>query len=66
MSVSLIGADGTNILTAANQLPVFTGNAATPANVGSVRLMCENDDGTATGTAYLKSPEVSQGIEVTG
>lgn len=60
MSVSLIGKDGTNILSASNQIPVFTGDATTPANVGSVRLMCENDDGTQTGTAYLKSPEVSQ------
>lgn len=32
----------------------------TDAYVGSVRLMCENDDGTATGSPYLKSPEVSQ------
>jgi hypothetical protein len=60
MSVSLIGKDGTNILASGNQLPVFTGDSATPANVGSVRLMCENDAGEKTGEAYLKSPEVSQ------
>jgi hypothetical protein len=60
MSVSLIGKDGVGLATVANQVPVFTGDAATPANVGSVRMMCENDDGTVTGSAYLKSPEVSQ------
>jgi len=60
MSVSLIGKDGTNILAVGNQLPVFTGDATTPANVGSVRFMCENDTGEVTGEAYLKSPEVSQ------
>jgi len=31
-----------------------------PAQVGSVRMMCENDDGAVTGDVYLKSPEVSQ------
>jgi hypothetical protein len=31
-----------------------------PDYVGSVRMMCENDDGTVRGTPYLKSPEVSQ------
>ena len=31
----------------------------TPAYVGSVRLMSENDAGTVTGTPYLKSPETS-------
>jgi hypothetical protein len=60
MSVSLIGKDGTNIATTTNGIPVFTGDAATPAGVGSVRIMCENDTGEVTGTAYLKSPEVSQ------
>lgn len=29
------------------------------SQVGSVRLFTENDDGTATGTPYLKSPETS-------
>jgi hypothetical protein len=32
----------------------------TPAQVGSVRMMCENDTGEKTGAVYLKSPEVSQ------
>lgn len=31
----------------------------TDAYVGAVRLMSENDDGTKTGVAYLKSPETS-------
>ena len=31
----------------------------TPAQVGSVRLMSENDSGTVTGTPYLRSPETS-------
>jgi len=31
----------------------------TDALVGSVRMMSENDDGTLTGAAYLKSPETS-------
>jgi hypothetical protein len=31
----------------------------TPARVGSVRMMSENDSGTVTGTPYLKSPETS-------
>jgi hypothetical protein len=34
-------------------------DAATPANVGAVRAFAENDDGTLSGTAYLKSGEVS-------
>lgn len=58
MSVSLIGKDGTNIATTTNGVPVFTGDAAAaPAGVGGVRLFSENDAGTATGTAYLVSPE---------
>mgnify|MGYP003337529955 CR=1 FL=1 len=31
----------------------------TAAQVGSVRLMSENDDGSVTGTVQLKSPETS-------
>ena len=30
------------------------------SQMGGVKLFCENDDGTVRGTAYLKSPEVSQ------
>lgn len=59
MSVSLIGADGTNIATPANGVPVSLGNAATPATVGPVRFFSENDDGSVSGTPYLKSPETS-------
>lgn len=32
----------------------------TPASIGGVRNFSENDDGTHTGSPYLKSPEVSQ------
>lgn len=38
---------------------VKTALTNTPAYVGSVRLMSENDQGTITGTPYLKSPETS-------
>jgi hypothetical protein len=61
MSVSLIGKDGSNIATAANGVPVFTGDAASaPAGVGAVRMFSENDAGTITGTPALRSPETSQ------
>jgi len=60
MSVSLIGQNGTSIATTTNGVPVFTGDAGvSPAGVGAVRLFSENDDGTVTGTPYLKSPETS-------
>lgn len=59
MSISLIGKDGTNLASTSNAVPVFTGDAATPNTVGSVRLFSENDPGTETGTAKLLSPEVS-------
>jgi hypothetical protein len=44
-----------------NQLKaVLETNVATnPGNVGAVRMFSENDDGTATGEAYLLSPETS-------
>lgn len=32
----------------------------TPAYIGGVRIFTENDDGTHTGSPYLKSPETSQ------
>jgi hypothetical protein len=42
------------------QVKVGLGDAATtPASVGGVRIFSENDPGTTTGTAYLKSPETS-------
>ena len=59
MSASLIGKDGTSIATITNGVPVFTGNAASPAGVGAVRMFSENDAGAVTGVGYLKSPETS-------
>lgn len=41
---------GGNVKTALSQDPVYT---------GGVRLFSENDDGTITGTPYLRSPETS-------
>lgn len=52
-----VNVTGTN-LDAGGNLKVSLTN--TDAYVGSVRMMCENDDGTVLGTPYLKSPEVSQ------
>jgi hypothetical protein len=48
---------GSNLDTSGN-LKVALPNTA--AQVGSVRMMCENDPGTITGAPMLKSPEVSQ------
>jgi hypothetical protein len=59
MSVSLIGKDGTNIATITNGVPVFTGDAASPEGVGSLRMFSENDAGTVTGTPALASPETT-------
>lgn len=42
---------------ASNRALVRLPDATTPANVGGVRLFSENDTGSATGTAYLVSPE---------
>jgi hypothetical protein len=39
------------------RLKVNLAQAATPAEVGAVRLFSENDPGAKTGTAYLASPE---------
>lgn len=60
MSISLIGRDGGNIATQDNAVPVFTGDASIPAQVGAVRLFSENDSGEVLGNAYLMSPETSQ------
>lgn len=43
---------------ASNEVKVALSNVV--ANIGGVRNFSENDPGTITGTAYLKSPEVSQ------
>lgn len=59
MSASLIGKNGSSIATISNGVPVFTGDAATPAGVGAVRMFSENDPGAVTGVPYLKSPETS-------
>ena len=59
MSVSLIGKNGSSISTIANGTAVFTGDAlTTPNGVGAVRVMGENDYGSLTGLASLRSPEV--------
>ena len=59
MSVSLIGKDGTNIATITNGVPVFTGDATSPAGVGAIRTFSENDPGNKTGTPFLLSPETT-------
>jgi len=63
MDTAIVGAlSGTGAdVNAARQLKVTaeTSVAANPGNVGAFRLFSENDDGSATGTAYLKSPETS-------
>ena len=59
MSIKVIGKDGSSDATVANGFPVFTGDAATPASVGGVRMFSENDAGALTGSPYLKSPETS-------
>ena len=56
----IFGKDGVNQASPTNGVPVFTGDANTsPNNVGAARLFSENDSGSLTGTAYLKSPETS-------
>lgn len=42
---------------ASNRVLVRLPDAATPANVGGIRIFSENDTGTKTGTANLVSPE---------
>lgn len=59
MSISLIGADGTNVASPANGVPISLGQANEPAQVGAVRMFSENDSGQATGNASLLSPETS-------
>jgi hypothetical protein len=41
-----------------NEMKVALSNVT--ANIGGARMFSENDAGTKTGTAYLKSPETSQ------
>lgn len=44
-------------VTSTNELKVVLPTGSTPASVGAVRMFSENDDGTATGSVYLASPE---------
>lgn len=48
---------GAEVETAGNRLRVALATNSAPAQVGAVRMMSENDDGTASGTPYLISPE---------
>ena len=67
MSVSLIGADGTNIATVSNGVPAslpsvttrLGGITAAPNSVGAIAMYAENDAGTITGAKNLASPIVS-------
>lgn len=52
-------AAGTAAVTADHDLQVALPDATTPARVGAVRMFSENDPGTLTGEATLKSPETS-------
>lgn len=45
-------------------LQVALPDATTPTRVGAVRLMTENDDGTISGTPYLKGPETSPDFRI--
>lgn len=44
-------------VSATNELKVTLPTGSVPASVGAVRMFSENDDGTATGSVYLASPE---------
>jgi len=63
MSIKLVGNTSGNIaeVNASNQIKVVpeTNVSSNPGNVGAVRMFAENDPGSQTGSAYLKSPEVS-------
>lgn len=45
---------------ASNRLLVKLPDSTTPANVGAVRFLSENDTGSKTGTAYLAAPETAK------
>lgn len=58
----IVGYSGTVAdVNASHQLKVVpeVNASANPGNVGSVKAFNENDDGSITGTPYLKSPETS-------
>jgi hypothetical protein len=67
MSVIIKGGDSSDLVTVTSDknlkvtTPLVTSVAGveTPNQVGAIRMFAENDSGTITGTAYLKSPEVS-------
>lgn len=63
MGVKIVGSTSGNIaeVNASNQLKVIpeTNVSSNPGNVGAVRFFSENDPGTQTGTALLRSPETS-------
>lgn len=63
MSNKIAGSTSGNIaeVNASNQLLVVpeTNVSSNPGNVGAVRMFSENDPGTKTGTALLRSPETS-------
>ncbi len=67
MSVIIKGGDSSDLVTVTSDknlkvtTPLVTSitGVETPNQVGAIRMFAENDSGTITGTAYLKSPEVS-------
>jgi hypothetical protein len=63
MSIKIVGNSSGNIaeVNASNQLKTTleTDVSTNPGNVGAVRVFSENDPGEQTGTALLRSPEVS-------
>lgn len=48
-----------NVAEVTAQNEIKTALSLVPANIGGVRLFSENDDGSLSGTAYLRSPETS-------
>lgn len=62
LDANVVGLSGVKAeVNAANQLKITaeTSVSANPGNVGAIRSFSENDDGSITGEAYLKSPETS-------
>lgn len=62
MSIRIKGSVNEAEVNSSNQLKVIaeTDVVTNPGNVGALRAFAENDPGSKTGTAYLKSGEVSQ------
>jgi len=62
MSIRIKGSTNEAEVNSSNQLKVITETdaATNPGNVGAVKIFAENDPGIKTGSAYLKSQEVSQ------